>query len=110
MATSRPIRCGCGPSTASVPIPKFACACGRLRTNFGIDQHTRLPAMNSFSASDAALEGFQVIRTHWRVALGWCLFSIVGFVGLVIVAFFVILAAAFVVTSKEQAGTAGGLI
>jgi hypothetical protein len=66
--------------------------------------------MTSFSASDAALEGFQVIRTQWRVALGWCLFSIVGFVGLVIVAFFVILAAAFVVTSKEQAGTAGGLI
>jgi hypothetical protein len=66
--------------------------------------------VTSFSASDAALEGFQVIRTHWRVALGWCLFSIVGFVGLVIVAFFVILAAAFVVTSREQAGAAGGLI
>ena len=66
--------------------------------------------MTSFSASDAALEGFQVIRTHWRVALGWCLFSIVGFVGLVILAFFVILAAAFAVTSREQAGAAGGLI
>jgi hypothetical protein len=66
--------------------------------------------MTSFSASDAALEGFQVIRTQWRVALGWCLFSIVSFVGLVIVAFFVILAAAFAVTSREQAGAAGGLI
>lgn len=66
--------------------------------------------MTTFSASDAALDGFHVIRSHWRVALGWCLFSIVGFVGLVVVAFFVILAAAFVVTSKEQAGTAGGLI
>jgi hypothetical protein len=66
--------------------------------------------MNSFSASDAALEGFQVIRTQWRVALGWCLFSIVGFVGLVILAFFAILAAAFAVTSREQAGAAGGLI
>jgi hypothetical protein len=66
--------------------------------------------MPSFSASDAALDGFQVIRTHWRVALGWCLFSIVGFVGLVILAFFAILAAAFAVTSREQAGAAGGLI
>lgn len=66
--------------------------------------------MSPFSASDAALEGFQVIRTQWRVALGWCLFSIVGFVGLVILAFFAILAAAFVVTSREQAGTAGSVI
>jgi hypothetical protein len=66
--------------------------------------------MNSFSASDAALEGFQVIRTQWRVALGWCLFSIVGFVGLVVVAFFAILAASFAVASREQAGAAGGLI
>jgi hypothetical protein len=66
--------------------------------------------MNAFSPSDAALEGFQVIRTQWRVALGWCLFSIVGFVGLVILAFFAILAASFVVTSREQAGTAGSVI
>src|SRR5947209_14483832 len=66
--------------------------------------------MSRFSASDAALDGFQVIRSHWRVALGWCLFSIVGFVGLVVVAFFVILAASFVVTSREQAGTAGSVI
>jgi hypothetical protein len=66
--------------------------------------------MISFSASDAALDGFQVIRTQWRVALGWCLFSLVGFVGLVIVAFFVILAASFVVTSSEQVSSAGGAI
>ncbi len=66
--------------------------------------------MSAFSPSDAALEGFQVIRTQWRVALGWCLFSLVGFVGLVILAFFAILAAAFVVTSREQAGTAGSVI
>ena len=66
--------------------------------------------MSSFSASDAALEGFQVIRTQWRVALGWCLFSIVGFVGLVILAFFAILAASFAVTSRDQAGTAGSVI
>src|SRR5476649_1944916 len=66
--------------------------------------------MNTFSPSDAALEGFQVIRTQWRVALGWCLFSLVGFVGLVILAFFAILAATLAVTSREQAGTAGSVV
>src|SRR5476651_951412 len=68
------------------------------------------PPMNSFSPSDAALDGFQVIRTQWRVALGWCLFSLVGFVGLVILAFFAILAATLAVTSREQAGTAGSVV
>jgi hypothetical protein len=66
--------------------------------------------MPKFSASDAALDGFQVIRTQWRVTLGWCLFSLVGFVGLVILAFFVILAASFAITSRDQASSAGGAI
>jgi len=38
--------------------------------------------MTAFSASDAALEGFQVLRRHWRVVLGWCLFAVLAFVGL----------------------------
>lgn len=70
--------------------------------------------MGSFSASDAALEGFQVIRTHWRVAVGWCLFSVVSFVGLVIAAFMVIVLATLAAATREQAdlfgGVAGGLV
>ena len=36
--------------------------------------------MSGFSASDAALEGFQVLRKQWRIVLGWCLFSVLAFV------------------------------
>lgn len=38
--------------------------------------------MAGFSASDAALEGFQVIHRRWQLVLGWCLFSVVSFVAL----------------------------
>ena len=34
--------------------------------------------MTAFSASDAALEGFQVLKRHWRVAVGWALFYVVA--------------------------------
>jgi hypothetical protein len=66
--------------------------------------------MNSFSASDAALEGFQVIRSQWRVVLGWCLFSLISFVGLVAVAFIAIAAATLAVSTREQADAAGGVV
>jgi len=66
--------------------------------------------MTSFSASDAALEGFQVIRSRWRVVLGWCLFSLLSFVGLVVVAFIAILAATLAVKTPGQAGAAGGAV
>lgn len=39
--------------------------------------------MSAFSASDAALEGFQVLRRHWRVVIGWALFNLVALVALV---------------------------
>jgi hypothetical protein len=66
--------------------------------------------MTTFSASDAALEGFQVLRRHWRVAVGWCLFSVLGFVALVLAAFFAILIATFAVASRDQADAAGAAI
>ena len=70
--------------------------------------------MPNFSASDAALDGFQVIRTHWRVVLGWCLFSLLGFVGLVILGFMVIAAATLAAANRAQAdlfgGVAGGVV
>lgn len=66
--------------------------------------------MRGFSASDAALEGFQVVRTQWRVVLGWCLFSVVSFVGLVVMAFLAIMVATLAAASREQAGMLGGVV
>ena len=70
--------------------------------------------MSGFSASDAALEGFQVLRSHWRVVLGWCVFTLLSFVGLVVAAFIVIALVTINATSKDQAsmlgGAAGGLV
>jgi hypothetical protein len=41
--------------------------------------------MATFSASDAALAGFQVLRRHWRVAVGWAVFNLVAMVAVVVV-------------------------
>jgi len=65
--------------------------------------------MSAFSASDAALEGFQVLRRHWRIVLGWCLFSVLAFVGLIVVAFIAI-ALSTLDRSPEQAQSVGGLV
>jgi hypothetical protein len=40
--------------------------------------------MTEFSASDAALEGFHLLRRRWRVALGWAGFNLVALVMLVV--------------------------
>jgi hypothetical protein len=66
--------------------------------------------MSDFSASDAALEGFQVLRKDWRVVIGWCLFSVVAFVALLIVAFIAILFSTLAAVSKDQATTLGGVV
>ena len=66
--------------------------------------------MGAFSASDAALEGFQVVRTRWRLVLGWCLFSVVSFVGLVILAVIGIAVAALAAQSQDQANLLGAVI
>lgn len=41
--------------------------------------------MIRFSASDAALEGFQMLRTHWRVVAGWALFNLLALVAMIVV-------------------------
>ncbi|THD59413.1 hypothetical protein [Phenylobacterium sp.] len=66
--------------------------------------------MGAFSASDAALEGFQVVRTRWRLVLGWCLFSVVSFVALVILAVIGIVIAALAARSQDQANLMGAVI
>jgi cation transporter-like permease len=55
--------------------------------------------MTSFSASDAALEGFQVIRRDWRVIVGWAGFNLVGLVAAV---------AIFIIAGVFYAATVGG--
>jgi len=65
--------------------------------------------MSAFSASDAALAGFQVLRRHWRVVLGWCLFSVLAFVGLIVVAFIAI-ALSTLNRAPDQAQAVGGLV
>jgi hypothetical protein len=55
--------------------------------------------MTPFSASDAALEGFQVIRRHWRVIVGWAGFNVLGLVAA---------AAVFIIAGVFYAGAVGG--
>ena len=38
--------------------------------------------MARFSPSDAALEGFRVLREHWRVVVGWSIFNVVALLAL----------------------------
>ena len=40
--------------------------------------------MTPFSASDAALEGFNLIRRRWRVVLGWAVFNLLALVMVVV--------------------------
>ena len=40
--------------------------------------------MTSFSASDAALEGFQLMRRRWRVVLGWAGFNLLALIMVVV--------------------------
>jgi len=68
--------------------------------------------MVRFSASDAALEGFQMLRTHWRVIVGWALFHLLALVAMIVVT--VILGvgiglAAGVDQGSGAAGMIGGL-
>jgi hypothetical protein len=68
--------------------------------------------MIRFSASDAALEGFQMLRTHWRVIVGWALFHLLALVAMVVVTVIVgvgIGLAAGVDQGSGAAGVIGGL-
>jgi hypothetical protein len=69
--------------------------------------------MIRFSASDAALEGFQMLRTHWRVIVGWGVFNLLALVAMIVVT--VILGvgvgvAAGVDQASGAAGVVGGVV
>lgn len=68
--------------------------------------------MTSFSASDAALSGAQVIRQHWRVVAGWALFNLVALVAMIVVTVVVAIgvAAASGGGASELSGVLGGLV
>jgi hypothetical protein len=55
--------------------------------------------MSGFSASDAALEGFQVIRAQWRVVLGWAGFNLLAMIAVVVI---------FIVVGVTAVSVAGG--
>jgi hypothetical protein len=63
--------------------------------------------MSGFSPSDAALEGFQVLRQHWRVVAGWALFNLVALVALVVVTVIVALGIGVASAEGEASSTAG---
>lgn len=48
--------------------------------------------MPPFSASDAALEGFNVIRRHWRVVAGWAGFNLLALIMMVVLTVVLLLA------------------
>ena len=45
--------------------------------------------MAAFSPSDAALEGFQVLRRHWRVVVGWAAFNLIGMIAVIVAVVFI---------------------
>jgi hypothetical protein len=58
--------------------------------------------MTEFSASDAALEGFSLIRRRWRVVLGWAGFNLLALFMLIV------LSAVLSVVAGAVAGESGG--
>lgn len=70
--------------------------------------------MTPFSASDAALEGFRVVREHWRLVVGWAIFNLMAMIAMVCATVVVLLVIGFALTaSGDGEGTAkmiGGVV
>ncbi|MDB5445937.1 MAG: hypothetical protein JWQ97_1254 [Phenylobacterium sp.] len=64
--------------------------------------------MTAFSASDAALEGFNLIRRQWRVVLGWAGFNLLALIMLVVVT--VVLGVVAATVSGGSRGAAATLV
>src|SRR5688572_13661671 len=65
--------------------------------------------MTPFSASDAALEGFQLIRRRWRVVLGWAGFNLLALIMLIVVTAVLSFVAASMGAASAPAVALGGL-
>ena len=69
--------------------------------------------MSGFSASDAALEGFQVLRTHWRVVVGWAVFNLLALVAMIVLTVVISVGVGFATGAEQASGAAaafGGVI
>jgi hypothetical protein len=66
--------------------------------------------MTGFSASDAAIDGFRVIREHWRLVVGWAVFNLLALIVLVVVAVIAIFISAALAGSPDMASIAGGVV
>ena len=69
--------------------------------------------MSGFSASDAALEGFQVLRTHWRVVVGWAVFNLLALVAMIVITVIISVGVGLATGADEASGAAaaiGGLV
>jgi hypothetical protein len=66
--------------------------------------------MNGFSPSDAALEGFNVIRVHWRVVAGWSLFNLLALLAGCVVLTVLLLGIVRFAGSRETAGAIGAAL
>jgi hypothetical protein len=67
--------------------------------------------MTPFSASDAALEGFNLIRRRWRVVLGWAAFNLLALVMLVVLTVVLsLVASAASGGAKETVAVVAGLV
>jgi hypothetical protein len=67
--------------------------------------------MTPFSASDAALEGFQLLRRDWRTVLGWAGFNLLALIMLVVVIVVLgVVAAALSGGDRAPAAAAAGAV
>lgn len=67
--------------------------------------------MTPFSASDAALEGFNLIRRRWRIVLGWAGFNLIALIMVVVLsAVMSVVAAAVGGAERTSAMALGGLL
>lgn len=66
--------------------------------------------MSGFSASDAALEGFQVLRRHWRVVAGWAAFNLLAMICLVVMTVIVAFVTAALVGSGADASNLSSML
>ena len=64
--------------------------------------------MAAFSASDAALEGFQVIRRQWRVIVGWAVFNLLAIMAVVLA--FVIVGVVYAVVASGDSARFGEMV
>ena len=65
--------------------------------------------MSAFSASDAALEGFQMLRTHWRVVVGWAVCNVLALVAMIVITVILGVGIGLAAGIDQASGAAGAI-